>query len=222
MNRDAGRPLDRAIALAGLVVLSPVLAGIAMAVRVLNGRPVLFRQVRVGYRGEPFVILKFRTMTDDSSLESMSLTVGGDSRVTPIGKALRAAKLDELPQLLNVVRGEMSLVGPRPEVPEYVAFYTLDQRRVLDVLPGITDPASIAYRHESALLADSDDPVNHYVRVVLPDKIDRNLRYVSRATWRSDIVVILMTLIPGIPSRWVSEATRTPPCAENPMFIDRQ
>lgn len=190
------RAFDVAAAGAGLVVLTPLLALIALAVRLDDGGPVFFRQERVGRGGKPFRMLKFRTMRVDAERVGPQLTVGRDPRVTRVGGLLRKLKLDELPQLLHVVRGEMSLVGPRPEVPRYTALYTEQQRRVLELVPGITDPASIRYRNESEELAASEEPERTYVEMIVPEKIRMNLEYAARATVLSDIGVILRTLLP--------------------------
>ena len=181
-------------AILGLVLLSPGLLLIAALIRLLDGRPVFYRQVRVGRGGRLFRIWKFRTMVVDADRIGRPLTVSGDPRVTRMGAWLRRWKLDELPQLINVVTGEMGFVGPRPEVPRFVALYTDAQRRVLDLRPGITDLASIAYRNESALLEGHEDPEAHYIRTILPDKIRINLDYAERAgVWRN-LKVILATL----------------------------
>ena len=156
--RAGKRALDIAASLAGLILLSPVLAAIAAAIKLDTPGTVFYRQERVGRAGVPFRIWKFRTMVAGAASLGGALTVGDDSRITEVGRLLRRFKLDELPQLANVLAGEMSLVGPRPEVARYVALYTEAQRRVLDLVPGITDPASIAYRDEAALLAQRPDP----------------------------------------------------------------
>src|SRR5436305_1549910 len=143
------RVFDVAVSLLALVVLSPLLALIALAVKATSSGPVFHRGERIGRGGAPFRILKFRTMRINAS--GPGLTRGGDARVTPLGRILRRSKLDELPQLVNILRGEMSIVGPRPEAPEYVRLYTAEQRRVLTVRPGLTSPASLRYRHEESL-----------------------------------------------------------------------
>ncbi len=178
----------------GLVVLSPLFGVIALWIKLDDGGPVFFRQERVGQNGQLFRIWKFRTMVVDAEKRGRPLTVGRDPRITRAGYRLRRYKLDELPQLLNVLRGEMSLVGPRPEVPRYVALYTPEQRRVLDLMPGITDPASIRYRHENELLSQAEDPEKVYVEEIMPEKIRINLDYAQRATIWSDFWVILQTL----------------------------
>lgn len=190
----AKRFLDLSAALAGLVVLSPLFALVAFLIKADDGGPVFFRQERVGFRGTLFRILKFRTMRVKGASTDKLITVGADPRVTRVGYYLRKLKIDELPQLVNVVKGEMSLVGPRPEVPYYVAMYTPAQRRVLDFTPGITDPASIRFRDESEVLARSADPEQAYVNEIMPEKIRLNLDYKESATFLSDLKIILRTL----------------------------
>jgi lipopolysaccharide/colanic/teichoic acid biosynthesis glycosyltransferase len=186
--------LDVTASLAGLVLLSPVLAAIAAAIKLDTPGTVFYRQERVGRSGVPFRIWKFRTMVAGAASLGGALTVGDDPRITEVGRLLRRFKLDELPQLANVLTGEMSLVGPRPEVPRYVALYTEAQRRVLDLVPGITDPASIAYRDEATLLAQRPDPEAAYVQEIMPDKIRLNLEYAGRASVRSDLGLIWRTI----------------------------
>src|SRR2546427_3852520 len=190
----ARRPRALVTAGAGLVVLAPLLAVVAVLVKTEDGGSVFFRQERVGYRGRTFRIWKFRTMVPDAGAQGLPLTVGGDSRVTRIGAWLRRLKLDELPQLFNVLVGDMTLVGPRPEVPRYVGSYTAEQRRVLELVPGVTDEASIRYVEESTLLAWAVDPERAYVNEIVPDKIRLNLAYAMRATVWTDLCVILATL----------------------------
>lgn len=192
------RPTKRAFDLfwagVGLLFLWPLFVVVALLIRLDDGGPVFFRQERVGYRGRPFRIWKFRTMTVRPPGEGRQITAAGDPRVTRVGRWLRRTKVDELPQLLNVLAGEMSFVGPRPEVPRYVTLYTPEQRRVLDLVPGITDVASITYRDEEGLLAAADDPGRTYVEEIMPAKIALNLEYAGRATVGRDLLVILRTL----------------------------
>jgi len=195
------RGFDLAASLLGVLLLGPLLSAVALCIRVCDGSPVFFRQVRVGRGGTPFRIWKFRTMVPGAESRGALLTVGGDGRITPTGMRLRRWKIDELPQLFNVLDGSMSLVGPRPEVARYVARYSPEQRRVLDMVPGITDPASIRYRDESKLLARAGNPEEYYIRVLLPEKIRLNLEYGKIATISRDIRVILKTLIPRLPLR---------------------
>jgi len=189
----AKRLLDVAASAAGLLALSPLLLAVAVLVR-RDGGPAFFRQERVGRDGRPFRMWKFRTMVPNAERLGPQLTAAGDPRITPIGRWLRRTKLDELPQLANVLVGEMSLVGPRPEVARYVARYTPEQRAVLALVPGITDPASLHYRGEERLLAAAADPERLYVEQVMPDKIRRNLEYARTATVLGDVAVVLRTL----------------------------
>lgn len=188
------RTLDLTLSILGLAVLWPLFLGIALAILAIDGPPVFFRQERVRRHGGTFKIWKFRTMVRNAEKVGGQLTVGSDSRITRVGRLLRRTKLDELPQLLNVLNGEMSLVGPRPEVPKYVACYSVDQRRVLQLAPGITDPASIRFRNESELLAKADDPHRAYIERILPEKIRLNLEYAARANCFTDLVVLLQTV----------------------------
>lgn len=176
----------------GLLVASPLLLLAAVAIKLSSPGTVFFRQTRVGRDGRDFDILKYRTMRDEPGSE---LTIGRDPRITRVGHWLRLSKLDELPQLINVWKGEMSLVGPRPEVPRYVALYSKEQRRVLSIRPGITDLASIKYRHESDLLADSDDPERTYIEQIMPDKLRLNLEYLEQMSLWYDIRLIFRTLL---------------------------
>jgi lipopolysaccharide/colanic/teichoic acid biosynthesis glycosyltransferase len=189
------RVFDLTLALVGLVVLSPLLAMIAAWVRADSAGPALFRQERVGRNGRAFTMLKFRTMTIDQGPGQALLTLGNDNRVTRPGRFLRRTKLDELPQLINVVRGEMSLVGPRPEVAKYVAMYPPATRDiVLSVRPGITDYAALTYRDESALMTVGDEAETVYLSQILPRKLELYERYVAEQSLRTDIRLILLTL----------------------------
>ena len=188
------RALDILAAAAGLIILSPLFGLVACCIKLTSRGPVFYRQVRLGKDGCQFEILKFRSMAADASMTGLNITVAGDARVTPVGGFLRRRKIDEIPQLWNVVRGEMSLVGPRPELPVYAAAYTPEQRMVLSVAPGITDPASLAYRHEEEILADHEDPEQFYRTCVLPDKIALNIAYLQKITLRSDLRIIFDTI----------------------------
>jgi lipopolysaccharide/colanic/teichoic acid biosynthesis glycosyltransferase len=188
------RLFDIAVASVGLVATAPLFAAVALAVKVSDGGAVFFRQERVGRAASRFRIWKFRTMVVDAERHGGQLTVRGDRRLTSLGRILRAVKLDELPQLLNVLAGEMSFVGPRPEVPRYVELYDAEQRRVLELIPGITDPASIRYYDESEMLAGSSDPERLYVDEVMPRKIALNLDYARNATVVSDLGIIIKTI----------------------------
>lgn len=184
--------LERLLAAAGLVALGPLLLVLAAAVWIDSGWPVLFRHRRVGRGGRMFEVVKFRSMVVNHG--GPSITRKGEKRITRVGAFLRRWKLDELPQLWNVVRGEMGLVGPRPEVPEYVDVGDPLWRRVLAVRPGITDPASIEYREEEALLAAATDPESCYRRQILPRKLSLSAQYLERRSFGSDAKVLLRTV----------------------------
>ena len=178
----------------GLLVLSPLFLILAVWIPLDSQGPVFYRQTRVGRGGRDFRIFKFRTMRVGADKGSL-VTIGGrDPRVTRVGAFLRWLKLDELPQLLNVLIGDMSLVGPRPEVRKYVDLYTPEQSHVLDVRPGMTDAASIKYRNESELLGQVEDPEDYYIHVVMPDKLAINLDYVQNHSFWGDIKLIFKTI----------------------------
>ena len=188
------RLFDLVAAALGLVMLAPLLLLIGLWVKLDSPGPVLFRQKRVGQYGQVFDILKFRSMRDDPA-PALLITVGADRRITRAGQFLRRHKLDELPQLLNVLAGDMSLVGPRPEVPRYVACYPPDVRTVvLSVRPGITDWASICFKEESTILARSADPERTYLDSVMPAKLAFNVRYVLERGFWTDLKIIVSTL----------------------------
>jgi lipopolysaccharide/colanic/teichoic acid biosynthesis glycosyltransferase len=189
------RMMDIVASACGLLVLSLPFAFVALCIKLDSSGSVFYRQVRVGIGGRLFRILKFRTMDAVSSSLPAGITVSGDNRITKVGKILRKYKIDELPQLWNVLCGQMSLVGPRPELPKYVETYSSEQRQVLSVRPGITDPAALAYRHEEELLSHSGDPDVFYRTQILPDKLDRNLAYIRRISLRCDLMIIFQTII---------------------------
>jgi lipopolysaccharide/colanic/teichoic acid biosynthesis glycosyltransferase len=188
------RVFDFIASFTGLLLLWPLFLIVAIFIKIDDRGPVFFRQVRVGKNGKPFRIWKFRTMVTDAERMGKPLTVGGDPRITRVGYWLRRTKLDELPQLLNVLLGEMSLVGPRPEVPPYVSFYTGEELKVLELKPGITDPASIHYRHENELLAQAPNPEQVYLERIMPEKIRMNLEYACRASFWTDLCIIVKTM----------------------------
>ena len=188
------RLMDVVISGCALLVLWPLLLLIALAIKIDDPGPVFYRQVRVGRNGKEFRIFKFRTMVVDADKKGLQITVGRDSRVTRVGAFLRKTKLDELAQLLNVLMGQMSFVGPRPEVPRYVELYTPYQRQVLLVRPGITDYASIAYRNENDLLAGADDPERMYIEEIMPAKIELNMRYLHEISPLCDVKLIFKTI----------------------------
>lgn len=188
------RSLDLVLAVGGLTLLWPLFAAIAVWIAIDSRGPIFFRQVRVGRGGRLFTLYKFRTMVDRPVGDGPLVTAGNDARISRAGKVLRRSKLDELPQLLNVLKGEMSLVGPRPEVPRYVSDRHADWPIVLSVLPGMTDFASLQFFNEGDLLAASDDPEQFYCQHVLPRKLRLNRQYVERACLALDIQLIGRTL----------------------------
>lgn len=187
------RIFDVAASGLGLLALSPLFLVLAVWIKCDSAGPVFYRQVRVGRNNEDFRLFKFRSMRVGSDKKGL-ITVGGhDPRITRSGYFIRKYKLDELPQLINVFVGDMSLVGPRPEVRKYVDMYTTEQMHVLDVRPGITDMASIRYRNENELLEQADDPDKYYVEVVMQDKLRLNLEYVEHHSFFFDIKLIFRT-----------------------------
>ncbi len=186
------RTIDVVLAAIALIASAPVQLAIAAAVRLDSPGPVLYRTVRVGRHETLFTLYKFRTMRHRA--EGLAVTAAGDARVTRVGRMLRRYKLDELPQLFNVLRGDMALVGPRPEDPRYVALYTPEQKRVFDVRPGLTGPTALAYRDEETLLAGRADVEFAYVREVLPAKLRLDLDYLERATLAGDLRILAATV----------------------------
>ena len=189
------RILDIVVSSIGLFCLLPLLLVVALLIKLDSTGPVLFSQTRMGRRFRPFKILKFRTMVEDSSTNGQSITVGDDPRITRVGWFLRKTKIDELPQLINVLRGEMTFVGPRPEVPQYVELFRQDYEEILKVRPGITDLASIKYRDEATLLAQSKNAEEEYITRVLPDKINLGKEYIRRSSVFFDLTLIFKTFV---------------------------
>ncbi len=193
MNRIK-RLFDLFFSFVGISLFLPVGTLIALIIKIDDGGPIFYIQERVGQGGRHFKMIKFRTMIRDADKIGSAITIGNDSRITRVGRWLRRFKLDEFPQLFNVLKGEMSFVGPRPEVPKYVALYNDTERKVLNLVPGITDPASIIYRNENEILGKFGDPEKHYVEKIMPDKIRINLEYAKKPNVLSDIFVILQTI----------------------------
>ena len=192
----------RVVAAGTIAVLSPLFLLAAVAVRLTSREPVLFHQERIGLYGRPFRIHKFRTMR--ASTDGPAITVGGDARVTRLGALLRRFKIDELPQLFNVLKGEMNFVGPRPEVPRYVALYPAAQRDVvLSVRPGITDLASLTYIDESKLLETASDPERYYVEFLMPAKLRLAEAYVRGRNWWLDMRILAATATGILGWRWI-------------------
>jgi lipopolysaccharide/colanic/teichoic acid biosynthesis glycosyltransferase len=195
-SRTAKRVYDVVFAGLGLIALSPLFLLIAVVIKLSDGGAVLYRQKRIGQGGAPFVILKFRSMVPGADKTGPAVTGDGDRRITPLGRILRRSKLDELPQLWNVLRGEMSLVGPRPEVARYVEQYSADQETILEHKPGITDLASLRFREEETLLKSSEDAELFYVQHCVPRKLKLNRDYAQKANLLTDTWIILQTLCP--------------------------
>jgi lipopolysaccharide/colanic/teichoic acid biosynthesis glycosyltransferase len=201
MAGDAGkRALDLAVSALGLVILSPALAVIAVLVKIDSRGPVLHVAQRVGAQGRIFRLYKFRTMSAGSDRTGPAITTAGDARITRAGRFLRRTKLDELPQLFNVLTGDMSLVGPRPEDPRYVRLYTPAEREVLKVRPGLTGAASLAYRDEAALLTGPDWE-QRYITEIMPRKLSIELDYLARRTLALDVELAVRTLLLMPPPR---------------------
>jgi lipopolysaccharide/colanic/teichoic acid biosynthesis glycosyltransferase len=188
------RTLDIVVSLIGLICFLPLLLVVAVLIKLDSTGPIFFRQERIGRGFRPFQILKFRTMIDNAQRTGGLITFGGDPRVTRIGRILRKTKVDELPQLLNVFKGEMSLVGPRPEVPRYVRAFQKEYEEILKVRPGMTDLASLKYRNEEAMLGQSEHPEEEYMKRVLPDKIKLAQDYVRHSSFLFDLSLIFKTL----------------------------
>lgn len=200
------RAFDASVAVAGLVATSPLLGAIALVSAATQGRPVFFRQSRIGRYGRPFTLWKFRTMRVRPHADS-TVTTRNDARVTPLGAWLRRTKLDELPQLWCVARGDMSFVGPRPDVAGYWDEVPEEDRELLDLRPGITGPGSLLFRDEEVLLAEADDPQAFNDQVLFPEKVRLTRRYADRVTLGDDLRWIVFTLLPGrVAERWLAAA----------------
>lgn len=189
------RIFDLIFTIPGLIILSPLFVVIACCIKLDSKGPIIFKQERVGKNGKLFKVMKFRTMISDAEKIGPLITTSNDCRITRVGIFLRRTKLDELPQLLNVIKGEMSLVGPRPEVPKYVEHYPDDIReKVLSVLPGITDMASIEFKNENSLLESSEDSERTYIKEIMPIKLSYYLDYVNNRSLFKDFEIIIKTI----------------------------
>jgi len=213
------RTFDFVVAALGLALLLPVLAAIACAIKTTSSGPIFYCGVRVGRYGRPFRILKFRTMTADADRIGGSSTPTDDPRITRVGAVLRRFKLDELPQLWNVLRGEMSLVGPRPQVPWAVELYSEEERLLLTVRPGITDPASLLFANEAEILRGSSNPDQTYLEKIHPEKMRLSIDYVKNRSFLGDMRILLATLgvvlgrgaaCPAVPCAATNRDTSTP------------
>jgi lipopolysaccharide/colanic/teichoic acid biosynthesis glycosyltransferase len=188
------RLFDIVFSFIGILLLQPLFVVVAIMIKVDSTGPVFFRQGRVGKNFRRFMIYKFRTMVVDAERKGLRITSGGDSRVTRVGRMLRKFKIDELPQLFNVLKGDMSLVGPRPEVIKYVEWYKDDYERILSIRPGITDISSMTFRNEESILQGVDDPERYYVHVLLPEKMRLAREYIQNVSFFYDVKLIFKTL----------------------------
>lgn len=200
------RVFDALAAASGLALALPVFLVVAAAIKLDSPGPVFFRQRRVGKDFRLFRIFKFRTMVQDAPERGSAITTGGDPRITSVGRLLRRSKMDELPQLLNVLKGDMSIVGPRPEVEQYVRMFSEDYAEILRVRPGITDLASVAYADEEQMLAQAPDPAEEYRRRILPQKIALSRESIRRSSLLFDLTLIFKTLFSV-----VNQKTQVPP-----------
>lgn len=191
------RLFDVVVAATGLLILLPIFVVVAILTRLDSPGPTFFRQERMGRGFRPFAIYKFRTMVKDAPLKGGPITFGGDPRVTRLGRLLRKSKVDELPQLVNVLKGDMSLVGPRPEVRRYVELFRTDYEEILRIRPGITDLASVRYRAEAEILGKTANPEEEYVQRILPEKIRLAKEYIERSSFSFDLHLIARTLLKG-------------------------
>lgn len=189
------RIFDLFFSILGLILFSPLLLIVSIFIKIDSKGSVFFRQLRVGLGGKQFITYKFRTMFQDAEKKGVRLTSAKDSRITTMGKILRRYKIDELPQLINVLKGEMSFVGPRPELPEYVDLFREDYKMILMVKPGITDLASIKFLDESELMKDADSAEQVYINEILPQKIELYKRYVEKRSLSFDLYLIILTLL---------------------------
>ena len=194
MYKFCKRCFDIFFSLLGITLLLWLFLIIAIAIKCSSKGPVLFKQERVGRHGKAFKIWKFRSMIVDAEAKGMQINTDGDNRITKVGKCIRKTKIAELPQLFHVLSGKMSFVGPRPEVPKYVAMYNDEQLRVLSVKPGITDLASIEFRNENDLLDSDADPERKYIEEIMPAKLELNLKYIEKAGFFYDIGLIFKTI----------------------------
>jgi len=186
------RILDSVAAFFGLLIALPIIGLITISVKIVMGSPVFFCQSRVGRNGELFTLYKFRSMTSDH--KGNSITVKGEVRITPLGNLLRKYKLDELPELWNILKGDMSFVGPRPDVPEYIAKLVGEERLILRLRPGLTSPASLKYVNEEELVALANDPQSYYNEVIWPDKVRMNLEYCKSRRLLGDLIIVMNTI----------------------------
>jgi lipopolysaccharide/colanic/teichoic acid biosynthesis glycosyltransferase len=205
------RLFDILFSFIGILLLQPFFIAVAILIKVDSKGPVFFRQERIGRNFKRFIIYKFRTMVVDAEKKGLGITSGGDNRITRIGRMLRKFKIDELPQLYNVLKGDMSLVGPRPEVIKYVEWYKDDYERILSIRPGITDVSSMTFRNEESILQGVDNPESYYVHVLLPEKMRLGREYIQNVSFFYDVKLILKTLYKVVfPSAYSQKQTPSP------------
>lgn len=195
INSIVKRIFDFFAALIGIIILLPIFIIVSIAIKLDSPGNIMFLQKRVGKCGKEFDIFKFRTMVTNAERLGKQITVGKDNRITKVGAFLRKYKIDELPQLFNVLKGDMSLVGPRPEVPKYVALYNEEQKKVLSVRPGITDLASLKYSDENDILGKVENPEEYYINVIMKDKLSLNLEYIEKSNLFFDISLVIKTIL---------------------------
>jgi lipopolysaccharide/colanic/teichoic acid biosynthesis glycosyltransferase len=189
------RFFDIIFSLLGLITFSPIFIVVAILIKLESRGPIFYRQARVGRNFVPFILYKFRSMYNDERNRGPLITTGDDPRITKMGKFLRKTKIDELPQLYNVLKGDMSLVGPRPEVEKYVKFYEKEYEEILTIRPGMTDISSLKFSNEEDILAKSDNSEHYYINVLLPQKINLSNDYIAKASFLYDLKLIVMTII---------------------------
>ncbi len=192
--KKSKRLFDFMLSLLGLFITIPIFLVVSLLIKLEDDGPIFYKQKRVGYKGKEFHIWKFRTMVVNADSLGRLITVGKDPRITKVGFWLRKFRIDEIPQLINVLKGEMSLVGPRPEVPKYLKFYDEEMRRILEYVPGMTDPTSLNFLDESEVLAKAEDPEEKYIKEILPLKVKQSLKYLERSNLWTDFLVILKTI----------------------------
>ncbi|ACI19634.1 sugar transferase [Dictyoglomus thermophilum] len=192
--KKSKRLFDFMLSLLGLFITIPIFLVVSLLIKLEDNGPIFYKQKRVGYKGKEFHIWKFRTMVVNADSLGRLITVGKDPRITKVGFWLRKFRIDEIPQLINVLKGEMSLVGPRPEVPKYLKFYDEEMRRILEYVPGMTDPTSLNFLDESEVLAKAEDPEEKYIKEILPLKVKQSLKYLERSNLWTDFLVILKTI----------------------------
>jgi lipopolysaccharide/colanic/teichoic acid biosynthesis glycosyltransferase len=209
------RLFDLLSSLFGLLLLSPLFAVVAVLIKIDSRGTVLFKQERMGRKFRPFFIYKFRTMVRDAQRSGLQITAGGDARVTSVGSILRKTKIDELPQLINVVKGDMSLVGPRPEVRKYVEYYKKEYEAILSIRPGITDISSMTFRDEEGVLRDQKDPEQFYLNVLLPEKMRLAMEYIRNRSFSYDVKLIFLTFHRILFPQDKGEVNSTGKCGDN-------